>query len=341
MSITKYSSRMFDTDTPPAKAVDRLGEDLDQLRMWQPEPYRILNFGAGTQSTTLLYLALDGRIDLDAAIFADTGAEEEHTYEHLEYCKSLCEDSGIDFHIVQNGNLEDKVLGGMNGQRFASMPFFCENEDGEPAMLKRQCTSEHKIEPILGLVRWYAYVHLFRSLGYERPMAEHYAGIVRSKWGELDEQERSLKMKAQMKGGDCVRVDQLFGITTDEITRMREADLPLSRHRYPLIYDFEWSRDDCIEYLARSDRRAPAKSSCYFCPFHDNARWKDMKENRPDEFERAVEFDRKIRDGELRGVEADALYLHPSLQPLDQIDFETPGRRDDGFHSECTGSCGL
>lgn len=331
---------MFDS-AGPATACDILPDGSPQLRMWTPDPYRVLNFGAGTQSTALLYLALDGRVNIDAAVFADTGAEERHTYEHLHYCETLCDEAGIDFHVVSQGNLRDKVLASMDGQRFASIPLFCRNEDGEPAMLRRQCTKEHKIEPINKIVRRYAYKHFFRSYGYAGKRLDELVDVARAKWEDLpDERDRSVKMLSQKRITQCVRVEQLFGITTDEVSRMRVSDLGASRHRYPLVYSLDWSRSDCIDYLRSTDRRQPARSSCFFCPFHDNDHWREMKENRPEEFQRAVEFDRTIRGGELRGVQADALYLHSSLQPLEDVDFS---RQDegDGFHSECTGTCGL
>ena len=47
------------------------------------KPLRILSLGAGVQSTTLLYMMLNGDVEpVDHIIFADTGWEPEPVYEH-------------------------------------------------------------------------------------------------------------------------------------------------------------------------------------------------------------------------------------------------------------------
>ncbi len=50
---------------------------------------RILNLGAGVQSTTLYLWAIDGQLEIDRAIFADTGDEPESVYKHLDFLLSL------------------------------------------------------------------------------------------------------------------------------------------------------------------------------------------------------------------------------------------------------------
>jgi hypothetical protein len=47
---------------------------------------RILNLGAGVQSTTLFLMLIDGDLPpVDYAIFADTGDEPQDVYQHLEF----------------------------------------------------------------------------------------------------------------------------------------------------------------------------------------------------------------------------------------------------------------
>ena len=47
---------------------------------------RVLNLGAGVQSTTLYMLAAEGRIEpFDVAIIADTKDETARTYRHVEW----------------------------------------------------------------------------------------------------------------------------------------------------------------------------------------------------------------------------------------------------------------
>jgi hypothetical protein len=114
------------------------------------EPVRILSLGAGVQSTTLALMAAHGEIGPmpDLAIFADTGAEPEPTYEYLRWLTS----PGIlpfPTKIVSAGNIRDDILQGLNttGHRFASIPFFTLYK-GKAGMARRQCTKEYKLQPI-------------------------------------------------------------------------------------------------------------------------------------------------------------------------------------------------
>ena len=44
-----------------------------------------ISLGAGIQSSAMVYLANEGIIHADFAIFADTGNERDETYKYLEY----------------------------------------------------------------------------------------------------------------------------------------------------------------------------------------------------------------------------------------------------------------
>ncbi len=105
----------------------------------------ILSLGAGVQSSTLLLMAVQGEIGIDAAIFADTGWEPPAVYEWLTYLKGEAAEAGIPVHRVASGNLRADAL---SGQSSAWMPLFVRNLDGGEGMLRRQCTSNYKIAPI-------------------------------------------------------------------------------------------------------------------------------------------------------------------------------------------------
>lgn len=63
-----------------------------------------------------------------------------------------------------------------------------------------------------------------------------------------------------------------------------------------------------------------------------------MKRDDPDSFQDAVEFDREIRSQPKLSGEA---YLHRSLVPLDEVDFESKLSDTEGFLDECEGMCGI
>lgn len=99
-------------------------------------PLRALSLGAGVQSTTVLLLALDGRLPAyDAVVFADTGDEPAAVYEHLDRLRDI---SRIDT-VTAGRRLSDTVH-----DSFMPIPLY----DGRGGMGRRQCTYQFKLRPI-------------------------------------------------------------------------------------------------------------------------------------------------------------------------------------------------
>lgn len=252
-------------------------------------PLTILSLGAGVQSTTLLMLSAQGELPkLDAAIFADTGWEPTAVYDHLNRLEQqIAIPAGIPIHRVTVGNIRNDALDPEH--RFASMPLFVRNPDGSPGMARRQCTSEYKVRPIKEQVR--------RMLGG--------------------------KPKANGRPGNPPKgshVTQWIGISLDELHRAKDSDVSYIRHEFPLL-DMKWTRQHCLDYLAASGWETTPKSACIGCPFHHDSQWRDIRDNDPEGWADAVDFDNAIRNGsaranaqgqELRGQ----MYLHSSLLPL-------------------------
>ncbi|GAA2442342.1 hypothetical protein GCM10010433_49360 [Streptomyces pulveraceus] len=251
-----------------------------------PHPrHRILSLGAGIQSSTLLALSANGVLPrVDYAIFADTGWEPAAVYRHLDRLeKEIAEPAGIPVLRVSSGNIRRDALDPEH--RFASMPLYILNKDGNQGMTRRQCTGEYKIKPIKRQVR--------DILGYPYP--------------------------ARIPKG--VFVEQWVGISTDEFHRAKDADVQYMHNRHPLIVDMNWSRTDCISYLTSLGLADTPKSSCLGCPFHGNAQWRNIRDNSPAEWADVVEFDKAIRNGNARAnANGNRLlgeaYLHRSRVPL-------------------------
>lgn len=134
-------------------------------------------------------------------------------------------------------------------------------------------------------------------------------------------------------------VELWLGISLDEATRMKPSRLKYITHRYPLI-ECAMTRNACLRYLASQGFEDVPKSACIGCPYMDNARWFDMRENRPEEWADAVDFDKQIRN--LRDRHGTA-YLHRQAIPLEEIRSEKDmGQLDFGlFDAECEGLCGV
>ncbi len=109
------------------------------------ENMKIIALGMGVQSTALWLMSSLGYIKprADYAIFADTGAEKTAT---IEYFNNLNYDNYIPLIKVNYKNIYKDLMKGENssGNRFASIPAFSENG----GMLRRQCTSEYKINQV-------------------------------------------------------------------------------------------------------------------------------------------------------------------------------------------------
>ena len=172
-------------------------------------------------------------------------------------------------------------------------------------MLFRECTGRYKIQPI------------------------------------IKKEREMLGLKPRQHGPKEVAITQWIGISTDECSRMKPSQHRYVEHRWPLI-EKNMKRRDCLGWMKNNGFPKPEKSACVGCPYRDDTSWREIKNNHPKEFARAVEVDRQIRNG-VRGAMNKKLYLHNSLVPLEDIDFrslEEMGQIN-MFENECEGMCGV
>ena len=124
---------------------------------------KIISLGAGVQSSALYFMSSIGIIPrADYAIFADTGAESESTYEYMDYLnKWAVANNGVPIKTAKYKNLEDDILAKQKyGHRVASIPAFTLSPEGKKGAILRQCTSEYKFQQIdfmlkMGCVNFY------------------------------------------------------------------------------------------------------------------------------------------------------------------------------------------
>lgn len=265
---------------------------------------RVLSLGAGVQSTTLLLMMLEGEIEpADHVIFADTGWEPRNVYEHLDYLRGLMDEAGMPFHMVSAGNIRDDFLSG--DRRFASMPLHVRNEEGKKAMVRRQCTSDYKIAPL------------------------------------MKEQRRLAGLKPGQRCSEH-RVTTIIGISYDEVQRMRDPQFSWIRHEYPLI-DRRLTRHDCLAWCEARGYPMPPRSACIGCPFKNQEEWRHLR-TMPEEWADAVAFDEALRaDERINTRFRGEAYLHSSLRPLSEVDLRSNEEKGilSLFDQECEGMCGL
>lgn len=211
-------------------------------------------------------------------------------------------------HRVTAGSLRDQIMAATRGeQRMDARPPFFLSDGG---MLNRQCTQDFKLIPIVRKVR------------------------------EL------IGLKPRQRAPKVPVVEQWIGISLDEAIRMKPSRLPYVVHRWPLI-EQRMTRSDCLAWLKERAYPQPPKSACTFCPYHDDALWRDMRANDPDSWTDAVAVDRAIRNGVVnrhgKRLSPAQWYLHRSRKPLDEVDFRTAEEAGQFrlFGNECEGMCGV
>lgn len=266
---------------------------------------RVISLGAGVQSTTMLLLANHGELPGGPVEAAVFADTGWEPKGTYEYLAWLERKSEIPVYRVSRGNLRQDALSPLG--RFASIPAYLLDERGGEGVARRQCTSEYKLKAI-------------------RDKLRELLGV-----GPTD----------HIPPGT---VESLIGISVDEVARMKPSREQWIVNRWPLV-DKRMSRHDCQLWLARHGYPTPPKSACIGCPYHGNAYWRDMKRNRPEEWEDACSFDEAMRDpgtrfsDTLRGTP----YLHRQRIPLRLVDLATAadGGQMDLFGDECEGMCGL
>jgi hypothetical protein len=291
------------------------------MKLFEPPPptkWNVLNLGAGVQSSCLALMAAKGEITPmpDFAVFADTQAEPQSVYDWLDWLEKQLP---FPVYRVTKGNLTDESLEvkirRSDGPRSKAgdetirrlIPLFGIMPNGDrTAAIGRKCTSDYKVAPIV----------------------------------------KEIRSRCEIKRGESeVQVTQWIGISFDEMQRMRGAAHQWTQHRWPLVEN-RMRRHDCLEWMRQNGYPEPPRSACYYCPFHSDAEWRRLRDEDPDYFERAIQFDKDIR-AKYKAHDPTMLmevYLHNSCKPLGEIDFdsdEQKGQQVWDFQAECEGMCGV
>lgn len=273
--------------------------------------WNVISLGAGVQSSTMALMASRGEllgIEVDFAIFADTQDESKKVYEWLDWLEKQL---SFPVYRVTKGRLSEHVLRmrtKKNGAVYSKsdIPFYTLGKDGKEGMIPfRTCTADFKIQQILKELR-------------------NRCGIKR---GQKDQ-----------------TVTSLIGISYDELQRMKDSRDKWVANRFPLV-ELKMRRQDCIDWMLKNGYPEPPRSSCVYCPFHSNKEWRRLQIEEPDEFAKAVKFEKDLQFAKANNDEFDSVpFLHNSRKPLDTIDFRSDVERGQGlldFGDECDGMCGV
>lgn len=279
--------------------------------------YTVLNLGAGVQSSCLALMAAKGEITPmpDFAVFADTQAEPQSVYKWLDWLEAQLP---YPVYRVSKGSLTndsltlthatDKSKSYEVGEPYLRrlIPAFGLMPNGEKTVaIGRKCTADYKIKQI----------------------------------------EKCVIEKAQIKRAqkECT-VTQWIGISWDELQRMKNNFPTWAQPRWPLI-ERRMTRAQCIQWMRDNGYPEPPRSACVYCPFHSNTEWRRLRDEEPEEFQRAIEFDKAFREVAKKDrVLRMEVYLHNSCKPLSEIDFDSDEQKGQmiwDFRAECEGMCGI
>jgi hypothetical protein len=216
-----------------------------------------VSYGGGVQSTALLVLAAQGKIDYRTFLFANTGDDSEHP-STLAYVREVAvpyaERHGIGLHILdrhrRDGSVET-LWGRLMKPESRSLPIPVRMSNGAPG--HRQCTADFKIR-------------------------------VTGKW---------VKQHGASKDDPATMA---IGISVDEIHRANNRRSEAYENIvYPLL-DLRLRRTDCARIIAEVGLPVPPKSACFFCPFHRPSAWADMARDEPALFDLACQLEDTLND---------------------------------------------
>ena len=142
-------------------------------------------------------------------------------------------------------------------------------------------------------------------------------------------------------------VIQWIGISLDETQRIKPSRDKWCENVWPLV-ESRMRRGDCFEWMKKHNYPTPPRSSCVYCPFHTDNEWRRLKEEEPEEFVKAVEFEKELQRSYEHVERIDGVpYLHRSGVPLSEVDLRNDMERgqlglwDNPWGNECEGMCGV
>jgi hypothetical protein len=243
---------------------------------------RAVSYGGGVQSTALLVLAAQGRIDFDLFLFANVGDDSEHPTS-LRYVREIAapyaEANGLTITELSKQPTRGRFAG-QTETLYQRLMHPDSQSPGIPVRFvsgapgNRSCTVDFKIKVVAKELK---------------------------RLGATKERPATVAL----------------GISTDEIQRAKPGTddrEPVQFRTYPLL-DLGISRIECKRIIAEAGLPVPPKSSCYFCPYHSIEAWRDLKRNEPELWKKSIDLEQTLRDRRAaRGK--DDVFFTDRLKPL-------------------------
>ncbi len=237
---------------------------------------RAVSFGGGVQSTALLVLAAQKKIDYTRFLFCNVGTDSENP-ETLEYVSEIAWPYA-EYHSLELIELDkrrrdgtvDTVLRRINESK-RSVPIPARmSRNGAPGT--RQCTVDFKVRRV-------------------------------ASW---------LKKQGATKDNPATVA---LGISTDEFKRARtDSGIPWETLDYPLL-TLRLSRNDCKRIIREAGLPEPPRSACWFCPLRRASGWAEMKLTKPEQFAQVIRIETLLSERQT-ALGKDPVFFHSKLKPL-------------------------
>jgi 3'-phosphoadenosine 5'-phosphosulfate sulfotransferase (PAPS reductase)/FAD synthetase len=212
----------------------------------------IVAFGGGTNSTAMIIGLHKRNIPIDLILFADTGAEQPHTYTFIDTFNQWLTSHGLP----------------------QITPVFYSDKFGNRLNLEDECLRSGTLPSI-------AYGYKKCSLKHKIGIQDKYCNNLSACKAVWDADERCNKFIGYDRG-ETRRIQHA--------AKHDAKDKKYTKH-YPLI-DWDWSREDCQEVIEAAGLPTPGKSSCFFCPSMKKAEIQALWERYPQLWERAIDIER-------------------------------------------------
>ncbi len=257
----------------------------------------VISFGGGVQSTSLLVLAAEGKIDFKTFLFCNVGDDSENP-ETIRYVHDVAmpyaQEHGIEIielqKVLRTGEV-DTLYQRITKEGSRSIPIPVRVSNGAPG--NRSCTADFKIKVVDRWLKEHALrpailiekqlSHYIRAMKHDLELSERYDAPYHDYWAKLP------RPLAQVG----------LGISLDEFQRVKPNMDPSTKewkeNVFPLI-DLRMDRQDCINVIQRAGLPVPPKSSCFFCPFHRLSVWQEMRQKQPDLFWKSAALEQTINE---------------------------------------------
>lgn len=258
------------------------------LKKVSPE-LTVLSFGAGQDSTTILYkLVFDPIFKATYApkrllvLMADTGDEHPATYQHVEFIKAFCLKHGIEFVMIS------KDMGYHNDGWGSLREQYAKNHTCGSKGFNKSCTDNLKIKPLYSYLNWWVAKNYGIAMGYDK-----------SDMASTNDTGKLALVRFAEKYG---KINMLIGLAAGEESRIADPDYDSKgdgrrwraksvRIIYPLMH-CQMDRKACQDYIKQIGQPMPIPSNCLLCPWMSDIELLWLYRFMPDDFAAWCKFEK-------------------------------------------------